>query len=54
MKRRGLGKSPVKSQGRNPILRKRRKAPTGPVSIADLQEQLDRRTRLTNALVWGD
>ncbi len=49
MKRRGRSRKPV--QGRRTLGAKARKAPRAQVSIADLQEQLDRRTReLNNAL----
>src|SRR4249919_3174685 len=43
MQRRGSSGQPVKGQSANRP--KARNAPTAPVSTADLQEQLDRRTR---------
>ena len=46
MQRRGGSEQPVKGQRGSAIRPKARKAPTAPpVSPADLQEQLDRRTR---------
>jgi predicted nucleic acid-binding Zn-ribbon protein len=44
MQRRG-GSQPAKGQRHRTIRPKTRKAPTAHVSTADLQEQLDRRTR---------
>ncbi len=44
MQRRGGSGQPVKGQRHRTIRPKARKAPTAHVSIADLQEQLDRRT----------
>ena len=48
MQRRGEGGQPVKGQRHRTIRSKARKAPTAQVSTADLQEQLDRRTRELN------
>jgi len=45
MQRRGGSGKPVKGQRHNAIRRKARKALTPPTSIAELREQLDRRTR---------
>ena len=45
MQRRGESKQPVKGRRHRAIRPKARKPPTADASIADLQEQLDRRTR---------